>query len=284
MKLSEARLWWQILGQRILVPESERFRTHWKPPSSTCCKADAPSTETKYAAVSDNSSFKKKRNDGGRYEKLQIKFRAKKKRKEKTENASATTRACERERARNTNRGRPACRLQQRKKTTTSLDEKKFLIHPSEAIYSLALRKRPRENTDDRTMNDLFIHPSLHPCRTGWENEKTNCSSASCSLQQARMRRRRVWMRISFLSIHPNLSNSITVSKRPAGWRMPITDEPTMNNVFIHPSTHPYPTGCENGLCFESTSASENVKPGDGVFHPFFSFFHRILWNSNCAE
>ncbi len=92
--------------------------------------------------------LQKKRNDGARYEKLQIKFRAKKKRKEKAENASATTRACERERARNTNRGRPACRLEQRKKTTTSLDEKKFLIHPSEAIYSIALRKRPRENAN----------------------------------------------------------------------------------------------------------------------------------------
>jgi hypothetical protein len=126
--------------------------------------------------------------------------------------------------------------------------------------------------TDERAMNDLFIHPSLHPCRTGWENQKTN-SGDSCSLQQARMRRRRVWMRISFLFIHPNLCNSITVSKRPAGWRMPITDEPTMNHLFIHPYIHPYPTGCENGWCFESTSAAENVKPGDVIFHPFFSFF-----------
>jgi hypothetical protein len=91
--------------------------------------------------------------------------------------------------------------------------------------------------THERTMNDIFIHPSLHPCRTGWENEKTN-SGVSCSLQQARMRRRRVWMRIRFLFIHPNLCNSITVSKRPAGWRMPITDEPTMNHPF-HTSIYP---------------------------------------------
>lgn len=106
----------------------------------------------------------KKRNDRGRYEKLQIKFRAKKKPKEKAENASATTRACERGRARNTNRGRPACRLQQRKQTTTSLDEKKFINHPSEAIYSLALRKRPRENANHGwASNEWPFHTSISP-------------------------------------------------------------------------------------------------------------------------
>jgi hypothetical protein len=124
-------------------------------------------------------------------------------------------------------------------------------------------------------MNDLFIHPYLHPCRTGWENEKTN-SGASCRLQQARTRRRRVWMRISFLFIHPNVCNSITVSKRPAGWRMNATHGWANNESTFHTSI------------YSSIHIQRDVKT-DGalnphqqrkmsnqamfVFHPFFSFF-----------
>jgi hypothetical protein len=34
------------------------------------------------------------------------------------------------------------------------VDEKKFIIHPSEAIYALALRKRPGENANQGSANN----------------------------------------------------------------------------------------------------------------------------------
>jgi hypothetical protein len=185
-------------------------------------------------------------------------------------------RVWERERDRNTNRGRPACKLQQRKKTTTSMDEKKFIIHPSEAIYPLSLRKRFRENADHGWANNEWpFHTSISPSMSNGmrKREDENSGGASCSLQQARMRRRRVWMRIRFLFIHPNLCNPVTVSKTTCWLANANHGWANSDHIFIHPSIHPYPTGCENGWCFESTSAAENVKPGDVVFHPFFSFF-----------
>lgn len=92
---------------------------------------------------------------------------------------------------------------------------------------------------DQRTMNDLFLHPSLHPCRTGWETRRRIVVLLVACSKQARTRRRGVWMRTSFLFIHPNLCNSITVSKRPAGWRMNATHGWANNESPFHTSIYP---------------------------------------------